>query len=86
MFILNLIRTLLSLYALLLLVHFALPYVTDSQQPWMAVVARICEPGVRAGNRVAARLLPDRRFKIDFGPLAAVVLCWVARLILGLFV
>ncbi len=85
MFIIHLVRSLLSLYALLLLVHFALPYITSSQQPWMAVLARICEPGVRIGNTIAAKLLPDRRFKVEVGPLAGVVLCWAARLILGLF-
>ena len=85
MFIIHLIRSLLSLYALLLLVHFALPYIPSTQQPWMAVLARICEPGIRVGNQVAAKLLPDRHFKIEVGPLAGVVLCWIARMILGLF-
>ncbi|MBQ9263040.1 MAG: hypothetical protein IJ189_02375 [Clostridia bacterium] len=85
MFIIHLIRSLLSLYALCLLVHFALPYVTSSQQPWMAVLARICEPGVTLGNNIAAKLLPDRRFKVEVGPLAGVALCYIARLILGLF-
>ena len=86
MFIIQLVRTLLSLYALLLLVHFALPYITSTQRPWMAVLNRICEPGVRIGNTVAAKLFPERQFKLDLGPLCAVVLCWIARLILGLFV
>ena len=85
MFIIHLIRTLLGLYALLLAVHFALPYVTSTQQPWMTKLAQICEPGVKIGNQVAAKLFPEKRFKIDVGPLTAVVLCWVARLILGLF-
>ncbi len=84
--ILHAIRSLLSLYALLLLVRFALPYVTNTQQPWMAALTRICEPGVQIGNRVAARLLPDRQMKIEIGPLAAVALCYLARLVLGLFV
>ncbi|MBR1585017.1 MAG: YggT family protein [Clostridia bacterium] len=85
MWIFHWIRSLLGLYAIMLLVHFALPYVTSSQQPWMAVLARICEPGIKIGNNLAAKVLPDRRFKIEVGPLAAVVLCYVARLVLGLF-
>ena len=85
MFIIQLIRTLIGLYALLLLVHFALPYVSAAQQPWMAKLAKICEPGVQIGNRVAAKLFPEKRFKIDVGALAAAALCWVARLILNLF-
>lgn len=81
----QLIRFLLSIYALLLLVHFALPYVTSSQQPWMVHLARICEPGVRVGNNVAAKLFTNRPMKIDVGALTAVALCYIARLILSLF-
>ena len=82
---LQLIRSLLSIYSLLLILHFALPYVTSAQQPWMTTLSRICEPGIRIGNQVAARLMPERRFKIDVGPLAAVLVCYVARIVLGFF-
>lgn len=85
MFIFTLLQKLLSLYALLLLIDLALPYVTDAQQPWMAVLARICEPGIRIGNRVAAKLIPERRTKVNVGVITAIVLCYVARLVLGLF-
>lgn len=85
MFIIHLVRSLLSLYALLLLVHFVLPYVTSSQQPWMSILARICEPGVKIGNAVASKLFGGRPLKIEVGALAAVALCYVARLVLGLF-
>ena len=81
----GLIRTLLSIYALMQLVYFALPYVTNTQQPWMNVLGRLCEPGIRIGNQVASRLVPDRRFKIDIGPIAAALLCYLLRLILGIF-
>ena len=83
--IISTIRFLLSVYALMQLVHFALPYVTGTQRPWMATLARLCEPGIRMGNRAAARLIPDRRFKIDVGPLAAALICYIARIILGIF-
>lgn len=85
MFLISLIRSLLSLYALLLLIHFALPYLTSSQQPWMTVLAKICEPGIRIGNQVASRVMPDRQMKIEVGPLAGAVLCYLARMILGWF-
>ena len=78
------IRRLISLYALLLVVHFALPYLAASQRPWMAVLARICEPGVRVGNRVAAKVLPNRRFKGDMGAQCAIVLCVILRFLLAL--
>lgn len=81
----SVIRSLLSLYALLLLVHFALPYLTSSQQPWMTMLAKICEPGIRIGNLVASKVLPDRQMKIEVGPLAGAVLCYLIRIILGWF-
>ena len=83
--IIRVIRFLLSVYAMMQLVHFVLPYVGASQRPWMAKLARLCEPGVQMGNRVASRLLPDKRFNINVGPLAAAALCYIARMILGIF-
>ena len=53
MFVIHFISTLLSLYAILLLVNFALPYLTSAQQPWMTVLDKICEPGVKIGNCIA---------------------------------
>ncbi len=83
--IISVIRFLLSIYALMQLVHFALPYVTSTQSPWMTTLAKLCEPGERIGNRAASRLIPDRRFKINVGPLAAAVICYIARMVLGIF-
>jgi len=85
MFLIRVLRSLLSLYALLQLLHFALPYITDTQRPWMAKLTKICEPGIKIGNNIASKILPDRQFKMDIGPLACVLLCWVARWILSLF-
>ena len=85
MAVIRIIRFLLSVYALMQLVTFALPYIGGPQQPWMAKLAQICEPGVRIGNNVTARLFPNRQFKIDMGPLAAAALCYLARVILGIF-
>ncbi len=79
------IRFLLSVYAMMQLVMFALPYVSNTQRPWMATLARLCEPGMQIGNRVASRLLPDKQFKLDVGPLAAAALCYIVRMILGIF-
>ena len=79
------VRFLLSIYALMQLVHFALPYVSSAQRPWMATLARLCEPGIKIGNQAAAKLMPERRFKIDVGPLAAAVICYLVRMVLGIF-
>lgn len=83
--IIRLIRFLLSVYAMMQLVYFAVPYISDTQRPWMAKLAKLCEPGLQLGNRVASRLLPDKRFNINVGPLAAAALCYIARMILGIF-
>lgn len=86
MFLFRMIRTLAGLYGLMQMVHFALPYLTKSQQPWMAVMHRLCEPGIKIGNLAVARFLPDRRFKVEMGGVAAALICWVIRLILGIIV
>ncbi len=62
MFIVRAVRFLLSVYALMQLVHFALPYVSTVQRPWMASLAKLCEPGIKIGNQVASRIMPDRQF------------------------
>lgn len=85
MFILRLIRTVAGLYSLLLILHFALPYFTAAQQPWMAVLTRLCEPGVKLGNWAAVKLMPRRRFRAEVGAITAAVLCWAVWLLLGLF-
>ncbi len=86
MFLIRLLREAVSIYAILMLVYFILPFATSNQRPWMATLARICAPGVRVGNQLAARLLPDRQLKLDVGPLFAILLCWVIRWVTGLFV
>lgn len=85
MFIIRAVRFLLSVYALMQLVHFALPYVSTVQRPWMASLAKLCEPGIKIGNQVASKIMPDRQFKIDVGPLACAVVCYLVRIILGIF-
>ncbi|MBR6185806.1 MAG: YggT family protein [Clostridia bacterium] len=83
--IIALIRFVLMIYFLMQLLHFSLPYVTAAQQPWMSTLARLCEPGVRIGNQVASKILPDRRFKIDIGSLAAAAICYILQAILSIF-
>ena len=83
--IIRVIRFLLSIYAMMQLVQFALPYVSNAQRPWMVTLTKLCEPGARIGNQAASRLLPDKRFNINVGPLAAAAICYIARMILGIF-
>lgn len=84
--IIRVIRFLLRIYALMQLVHFALPYVTSTQSPWMITLARLCKPGEHIGNYAASKLIPDRRFKINVGPLAAAAICYITRVVLGIFI
>lgn len=81
----RLLRFLLGVYMMMQLVRFALPYIGGVQRPWMATLTRLCEPGVRAGNKAVSRLLPDKRFRIEAGPLAAAALCYLARMVLSIF-
>ena len=83
--IIRVIRFLLSVYAMMQLVQFALPYVSNAQRPWMVTLAKLCEPGAQIGNRVASRLLPDKRFNINVGALTAAALCYIACRILDIF-
>lgn len=84
MLFLRLIRILAGLYSLLLALHFLLPHFTAAQQPWMAVLARLCEPGAKIGNWAAVKLLPHRRFKVGVGAATSAVLCGIVWLLLGL--
>ena len=74
---------LVKLYALVLIVNMALPYITKTQQPWMAILAKICEPALTVGRAVAAKILPGRTFKFDIGSATAVVLCLIIGIVLG---
>lgn len=79
------LRKLLALYAFLLALDFALTFLANSQQRWMAVLHRICDPAIRLGRRVIDRLVPDRKTSMDLGEPVAFVLCILIRMILGWF-
>lgn len=83
MFILALIRSLLSLYTLVLIVNFLVPFCTDTQKPWMAKLNKFCEPALKIGRNVAAKVLPSRQYNIDMGALMAVAVFLILSVILG---
>ena len=85
MIIFKVIDLALALYALALILHFVLPMVVTTQQPWMTTLAKICEPGVKIGNQVASKMLKNRTFKTDIGALVAALLCWIVKILLGVF-
>ena len=85
MFLIRLLREAVIVYAVLMLVYFIVPYVTSSRRKWMDVLDRICAPGVRFGKQIAEKVFPDKIFKIDVAPLAAVLSCWVIQWVLSWF-
>lgn len=85
MFLITWARNLLSIYALILLVDYLMQFVTGSRKPWMEALHKICEPGIRVGERVMDKFFPGRFSGKDVGSIAAVVLCFVLRIILGFF-
>ena len=86
MFLIRLLREAVSIYAILMLVYFILPFATNNQRPWMATLARVCAPGVRVGNQMVAKLLPDKQLKLDVAPLMTILLCWLVRWVTGWFI
>ena len=85
MFLIRLIREAASIYAILMLVSFIVPYVTSDRRKWMDTLDRICAPGVRLGKQIAEKIFPDKSFNIDVASLAAVLACWVIKWVLGWF-
>ncbi len=85
MFFLRLICQLLSLYAVLLLVHFALPYITSSRCKWMETLDGVCAPAISLGKTVLGILFPDKQFNLDPSPLAAALICWAVQWLLSWF-
>ena len=85
MLIIRWIREAVIVYAVLMLVYFIVPYATSSRRKWMDVLDRICAPGVRLGKQIAEKIFPDKTFKIDVAPLAAVLACWVIKWVLSWF-
>lgn len=83
MFIIRIIRSLLSLYTLVLIVNFLIPYCTDTQKPWMVKLSKVCEPAMNVGRKIAAKLLPNRNINADMGALMGAVVCLVLSVVLG---
>lgn len=79
------LRKLLALYAFMLALDFALSFLANTRQRWMAVLHSICEPAIRLGRTVIDKLVPDRKITMDLGEPAAFVLCILVRMILGWF-
>ena len=83
MLIIELIRSLISLYTLVLLANFLVPLCTNVQKPWMVTLAKISEPAVKLGRTMAAKVLPARAYNVDRGALLGCGLCFLVSMVLG---
>ncbi|MBQ6951476.1 MAG: hypothetical protein IJN44_08285 [Clostridia bacterium] len=66
-----------DLYTLALLVNFLVPFFTKKEQPWIKLLAQICEPAVNVGKIVTKKIFGDKEFSFDMGALMAVIVCIV---------
>lgn len=83
MLIIRILRSILSLYTLVLIANFLIPYCTDVQKPWMVKLSKVCEPAVKMGRNLVAKLLPNRTLNTDAGSLMGAVVCLILSVVLG---
>ncbi len=86
MFIFRIIFFLWDLYTLALIVNFVLPFFVKTQQPWMAILSKVCEPAVQVGNIVAAKLFQKQKFSFNIGALMAIAVCIVVGFVASIIV
>jgi hypothetical protein len=70
----DVIFKILQVYTLVVFVRALLPLFTKAQNRWTVLLDRVCEPALKMGRAAAAKVLPDRRFSFDVGPVAALLL------------
>ncbi len=84
MFLIRLVRSLLSLYTLLLLFRHLMPYVFQTRRPWMATVEQLCAPADRMGRELARRFFPAWAGRNETGGgLMGVIVCYLLTIIIG---
>lgn len=71
----------LQIYTLIAFINCLVSFSSLTQNRWTVLLSRICEPACAAGRFIAAKMLKNKRFTFDIGPLAGLLL-----LLLTLFV
>ena len=69
----------LFLYQVALLIYFVIGFIKPAQSPFTQFLNRIIEPVLTPLRRLLANILPANWQRMDWSPLAAWVLIWLAR-------
>lgn len=80
----DLLSLALFLYQIALLIYFAIGYVKPAQSPFTQFLYRIVEPVLTPLRRLLANILPSNWQRMDWSPLAALLLVWMARELLDI--
>jgi uncharacterized protein YggT (Ycf19 family) len=72
------------LYQIAMLIYFAFGFIKPAQSAFMNFLARIIEPVLVPLRRILANLLPSNWQRVDWSPLAALLLLWMVRELLGI--
>ena len=76
-------RFALYLFELALVIYTLYPFFSKVRSTFYQTVARICEPVLIPIRRFLLRHLPKKWQRIDLSPLAAIILCGIAVMILN---
>lgn len=82
-FLFNLLRLITWLYQLALLAYVVLSWIAPTKTTFMQQLARIIEPVLIPLRRLMGKYIPSQWMRVDWSPLAAWALVWLARVILG---
>jgi uncharacterized protein YggT (Ycf19 family) len=72
------------LYQIAMLIYFAVGFLKPAQSPFLNFLGRIIEPVLVPLRRILANMLPSNWQRVDWSPLAALLLLWMLRELLGI--
>ncbi len=77
----DILLKILQVYTLIAFINCIVSFSSLAQNRWTVLLSRICEPACATGRSIAAKVLKNKQFSFDIGPLAGLLL-----LLLTLFV
>lgn len=75
----NLLLLLTFFYQIALLVYFAIGYVKPAQSRLTLFLSRIIEPVLVPLRRILTKVLPSNWQRLDWSPVAALLVVWLVR-------
>ncbi len=75
----ELLSLLVFLYQIALLIYFVIGFVKPAQSPFTHFLSRIIEPVLTPLRRILSNVLPANWQRMDWSPVAAWLLLWLAR-------